>query len=129
MELFGLGKPSKTRFASMMTRVLAEAGVPEPITYDEGRFCLSFRGDSRMDLHHAYGDYCSATRQQRKQVLTGYVQGAVESLTAIPDDLSEARPNIVSRVRESVYYPLIALLARWRAVRCRVRLRSGFRRT
>jgi len=102
------GKPSPAKFAQLMTRALQDAGVVDPIEFDEGSFLLRIGQNNVVNLRNYYDEYCALPRGSRKEYLAQMAVTA-GTPTDLPERLEEVREALVPRIRERAYYELLPM--------------------
>jgi uncharacterized protein YtpQ (UPF0354 family) len=108
-RLFG-GKPSKDKFAKIMTDALRQAGETGKLSYDPKEFRLVVEGEQRLlNLHNAYEDYCAAPKEGRPEVLKRYARATLSHLKEMPKEFSDARHDVLPTVRSRSYFEFARL--------------------
>jgi hypothetical protein len=98
------GRVTEDKFAAVMIDALRQAGLEEPVEYDEGDFALIVGEDRKIFLGNAYEEYQAAPKNVRHQVVEHYAFGVFispEELT--PETFEEAAPNLRPVVRGRMY--------------------------
>lgn len=98
------GRVTEDRFAVIMVDALRQAGLDEPVAYDEDNFALRIGRDRKIYLRNAFEQYHAAPREVRHQVVEHYAFGVFispEELT--PDSFAEAAPELRPVVRGRIY--------------------------
>lgn len=112
MGLLGrlLPRPSKDKFAQIVSDALRQLGIGEVTKYDREDFTLTVGESKRLWLDNAYRDYCAAPRRERKSAIDRYLKVFVGgSIDDIPAKYDDARPNVLPRLRDRLTYELLAL--------------------
>lgn len=98
------GRVTPEKFAAMMIDAMRQAGLEEPVKYDEEGFALTIPPDRKIHLGNAYEEYQAAPRDVRHHVVEHYAYGVFispEDLT--PETFDEAAPNLRPVVRGRMY--------------------------
>lgn len=113
MGLFGnlSGKPSKDKFAELVTEAILQAGENNPIKYDANKFRIVSSGnESRtFNLGNVYDEYCAAPRPKREIVLGNIVKSWFADRKELPTDFEDVHPDLLPAVRNRSYYELAQL--------------------
>jgi len=109
-NLFG-GKPSKDKFASIMTNALRQAGETQKLIYDPKDFRLVVEGGNQnfFNLHNVYNEYCSAPIENRKDALQRFVRSWFSYRKEVPPDFADAQPDVLPGIRSRSYYEFARL--------------------
>ena len=94
------------KFAERMIAELRRQGVEGAIELDEEQFSLHLP-HGRLMLGNAYTAWQRAPRLRRGRVLRHFA--AIHELPDAPASIDEARPNLMPRVRDLAYYPIVEL--------------------
>lgn len=98
------GRVTPEKFAAMMIDAMRQAGLEEPVEFDEDDFALTIPPDRKIYLGNAYDEYQAAPKDVRHQVVEHYAFGVFvspEELT--PETFEEAAPNLRPVVRGRMY--------------------------
>jgi uncharacterized protein YtpQ (UPF0354 family) len=107
-----LGRMTPDKFAAMMIDALRQAGLEEPIEYNEDSFSLRVGGSRKINLANAYRDYQEAPSHVRHQVVEHYAYGVFVSPRELtPEDFAEAAPHLRPVVRGRMYPEYVRMQA------------------
>ncbi len=98
------GRVTEDKFAAMMIDAMRQAGLEEPVEYEEESFALVVGGDRKIFLGNAFEEYQSAPSDVRHQVIEHYAFGVFippEELT--PGSFEQAAPNLLPAIRGRMY--------------------------
>jgi hypothetical protein len=101
-------KPSRKKFAKLVTRGMRERGFDGPMEYDAEKFRLT-SGSAVHNLQNVYADYCATPRLRRKGALDIIVTSAMESHASLPETLDEVRLDLLPKIRERFFHEVIRL--------------------
>jgi hypothetical protein len=107
--MFGFfGKPSKKEFANLVLAQIKATGGKDGWVFMEDAFEIR-RGTNRGFLGNTYAAYCQAKGEMRAKILSNYVSAMAADLDS-EISLDEARPNLVTVVRERALFAFTSLL-------------------
>ncbi|MGI5819064.1 MAG: hypothetical protein ACOX9R_13325, partial [Armatimonadota bacterium] len=107
-----LGRVTPEKFAEMMIDAMRQAGLEEPIAYEEEGFALRVGDDRRVYLANAYAEYRDAPSDVRHQVVEHYAFGVFVSPEEVtPDSFEEAAPMLRPVVRGRMYVEYMRMQA------------------
>ena len=106
------GRVTEEKFAAMMIDAMRQAGLEEPVEYEEERFALSVGDDRMIYLANAYSEYQEAPSDVRHQVVEHYAFGVFVSPDELtPETFEGAAPNLRPVVRGRMYPEYVRMQA------------------
>jgi hypothetical protein len=97
----------RRRFADDVAAELRRQGVADALAYDDAAFSLAGGGRSWF-LANLFSEWSAASRLTRRRTLERSVEALLDSRDP-PDDVGEARSNLMPRVRDREYAEVMAL--------------------
>src|SRR4051812_41153080 len=104
--MFGFGKPSKSKFAQIVSEAARKAGVTGDLTIDEAEFTV-IHGTSRLNLGNIYDEYCAGNKEKKQTV----INNAVGILLQTGNEFSreDALEQVVAVIRERATFAFLDL--------------------
>jgi hypothetical protein len=98
---------SRVDYAELVSKELVDVGLNQ-VSYDEEQFSLKIADGSTVFLDNGYENYCAASRDLQKSVLTQFVAG-ISSRDSVPTDFASASRHLIPVIRSASYYSLAQL--------------------
>lgn len=106
--------PDRDEFASQMLEALRQAGETAELRYDAESFCLrsAAEGPYIFNLDNAYNEYRAAEGNKRPAVIKAFVRAWFSRHKDVPDELEDARHDLLPAVRPRSFFELTRLRTR-----------------
>ncbi|AGA28580.1 hypothetical protein [Singulisphaera acidiphila] len=100
------GPPSEARFARQLADAIRRAGETNPIQFDAREFRLVSAGESAnvMNLGNLYGEYRSASRGRRPDILHAFVRSWFDRYKEIPELYEDLGPDLLPTIRPRMFH-------------------------
>lgn len=108
------GPPSEARFARRLADAIRRAGETNPVQFDAREFRLVSAGESSniMNLGNLYGEYRSASRGRRPDILHAFVRSWFDRYKEIPEFFEDIGPDLLPSIRPRMFHESGRLEAR-----------------